>query len=171
MQYFPWQGLNMIFFIASPKPWICFIVPVQAMINSTALWIFIPTACNAQTTLSVLLNSLDTIYSIRCTYAGFWCFCNFYLIKNNLSPFKTVHILFQAWGFFSLWLIESCIAQYRFSFVLLHAISFREGFLRKQILKMKTKEKKKRKILHDLFTDTPGFGISVFHFSIRSKLL
>lgn len=155
------------FLLLLPKPWISFIVPVQAMINSTALWIFIPTACNAQPTLSMLLNSLGKIHSIRCTYAGFWCFCYLYLIKNILSAFKTVPILFQGWGFFLLWLIESRIAQYRFSFVVLHAISFREGFLRKQIFKMKKKKKRsererKRKIMHNVFTDTSSFGISVF---------
>lgn len=115
------------------------------MINSTALWIFIPTACNAQTTISALLNILGTIFSIRCTYAGFWCFCYLYLIKNNLSPFKTVHIFFQGWGFFSLWLIESCIAQYRFSFCTAPYNLLQGGISQEKNIQNEKKEKREKK--------------------------
>lgn len=87
-QDFAWQGLNTIFLLLLPKSRVCVIPPVQAMMNSTALWRFILTACSALTTLSVLLNSLDTVYFIRCTYAVFWCFCYIYLIKTNLVPFQ-----------------------------------------------------------------------------------
>lgn len=100
MQYFPWQGLNMIFLIAFAQAMDLFHCPCADNDKFHSNVNIYPPACRLKQLCPCFRIAWVQYTLIRCTYARFWCFCYSYLIKNNLSRFKTVHIFFRV-GFFS----------------------------------------------------------------------